>query len=119
MKKFLSSLLIFLPIAVVLAAKPDVEITYRRMVNAGEYVKFSIGNVSGNADKFDARFILKDAAGETVFTSPWSSFAGKEQHAAYFRVDTLPWAYSDHLSCVVEIRQNDKVTRYDGLLPIP
>ena len=118
MKKFLSSLLIFLPIAVVLAAKPDVEITYRRMVNAGEYVKFSIGNVSGNADKFDARFILKDAAGKTVFTSPWSSFSGKEQHAAYFRVDTLPWAYSDHLSCVVEIRQNDKVTRYDGLWPI-
>ena len=113
------SLLFILPLLLFAGYNtPDVQITYRRMVNAGEYVKFSLANVSGNAEQFDARFILKDAAGATVFTSPWSGFSGKEQLAAYFWVDTLPWAYTDHLNCMVEVRQNDKVTRYDGLLPI-
>ena len=113
------SLLFILPLLLFAGYNtPDVQITYRRMVNAGEYVKFSLANVSGNAEQFDARFILKDAAGETVFTSPWSSFFGKEQFTAYFWVDTLPWAYTDHLRCMMDIRQNGKITRYDGLLPI-
>lgn len=117
--KILISLLFVLPLMILAGYNtPDVQITYRRMVNAGEYVKFSLVNVSGNAEKFDARFILKDAAGETVFTSPWSSFFGKEQHGAYFWCDTLPWAYTDHLNCELEIRQNGRITRYDGLLPI-
>ena len=118
MKKFLLTLFVLGQILAVRAAAPDVEITYRRMVNAGEFVKFYIGNVSGNAEKFDARFILKDAAGETVFTSPWSSFAGKDKDTAMFGVDILPFAYTDHLSCIVEVRQNGKVAKYDGFSPI-
>lgn len=118
MKKFLLTLFVLGQIWAVRAAAPDVEITYRRMVNAGEYVKFSLANVSGNAEQFDARFILKDAAGETVFTSPWSSFVGKEKDTAMFGIDMLPFAYTDHLSCVVEVRQNGKITKYSGFSPI-
>ena len=118
MKKFLLTLFVSGQILAVMAAAPDVEIDYRRMVNAGEFVKFHIGNVSGSAEKFEARFILKDAAGETVFTSPWSSFAGKERDTAMFGIDMLPFAYTDHLSCIVELRQNGKVVRYSGFSPI-
>ena len=118
MKKFLLTLFVLGQILAVRAAAPDVEITYRRMVNAGEFVKFYIGNVSGNAEKFEARFILKDAAGETVFTSPWSSFVGKYKDTAMFGVDILPFAYTDHLSCSVEVRQNGKVAQYSGFSPI-
>ena len=117
--KILVSLLFVLPLMIFAGNKtPDVEIDYRRMVNAGEFVKFHISNVSGNADKFEARFILKNAAGENVFTAPWSSFAGKERHTAMFGIDMLPFAYTDHLSCIVEVRQNGKVVQYRGFSPI-
>ncbi len=117
MKKFFLIMFILGQIMAVVAAAPDVAISYRRMVNAGEFVKFYIGDVSGNADKFEARFILKDAAGKKVYTAPWSSFAG-EGHTAMFGIDMLPFAYTDHLSCIVEVRQNGKIAHYDGFSPI-
>ena len=118
MKKFIFTLLLF-PLLLCAGNKtPDVEISYRRMVNAGEYVKFYIGDVSGNAEKFEARFILQDASGKDVYIAPWSSFSGKEQNTAMFGIDMLPLVYTDHLNCIVEIRQNGEIFKYDGFSPI-
>lgn len=118
MKK-LFSVVIILFAAVMLPAKaPDVEVSYRRMVNAGEYVEFKLSDVSGNAEPFQARFILENGFGEKVYTSQWVDFSGRERRGFCCYLDTLPWAANDHLILTVEIKQHDRISRYRNFAPI-
>ena len=94
-----------------------VHVEYRRMVNAGEEFSLILTGSAGGGKPFDARCILTSASG-VLQESPWSSFSGRESGSYCVHVDTLPWAAEDHLSLSVEIRQDGKIIRYDGLSPI-